>query len=141
MMSQVCRVWVGVGFLPLARRRPVVGPALGLRRAWHPAPEAQLSFAQLKQYENRRYFDVIGGITGQRYRIRHGRLRNVDLVDKDDRPSSTLCFMPKGDLAIGDVMLAQKIALELYESQALMVANRTAVWGSISKVIRRDYRL
>ncbi len=100
-----------------------------------------LSLAQLKQYENRRYFDVIGGVSGQRYRIRHGRLRNVDLVDKDDRPSSTLCFMPEGELAIGDVMLAQKIALELYESQALMVANRTAVWGSISKVIRRDYRL
>ena len=100
-----------------------------------------LSLAQLKQYENRRYFDVIGGITGQRYRIRHRCLRNVDLVDKDGRPSSTLCFMPEGHLAIGDVMLAQKIALELFESEALMVANRTPVWGSISKVVRRDYRL
>jgi hypothetical protein len=49
--------------------------------------------------------------------------------------------MPEGHLAIGDVMLAQKIALELFESEALMVANRTPVWGSISKVVRRDYRL
>ena len=100
-----------------------------------------LSPAQLKQYESRRYFDVIGGTTGQPYRIRHGCLRNVDLVDKDGRPSCTLCFMPEGHLAIGDVMLAQKLALELFESEALMVANGTPVWDFISKAVRRDYRL
>ena len=100
-----------------------------------------LSPAQLKQYESRRYFDVIGGVTGQCYRIRHGWLRNVDLVDRDGRPSRTLCFMPEGHLAIGDVMLAQKLALELFESEALMVANGTPVWDSISKAVRRDYRL
>jgi hypothetical protein len=100
-----------------------------------------LSPAQLKQYNSRRYFDVIGGTTGQRYRIRHGSLRNVDLVDKDGRPSRTLCFIPEGHLAVGDVMLAQKFALELFEAEALMVANRTPVWDSISKAVRRDYRL
>jgi hypothetical protein len=27
-----------------------------------------------------------------------------------------LCFMPEGELAVGDIMLAQKLALELFES-------------------------
>jgi hypothetical protein len=65
----------------------------------------------------------------------------VDLVDKDGRPSRTLCFIPEGHLAVGDVMLAQKFALELFEAEALMVANRTPVWDSISKAVRRDNRL
>jgi MOSC domain-containing protein YiiM len=65
----------------------------------------------------------------------------VDLVDKHGGPSRTLCFMPEGHLAVGDVMLAQKFALELFESEALLVANRTPVWESISKTVRRDYRL
>jgi len=34
-----------------------------------------------------------------------------------------LCFMPEGDLVVGDMMLAQKLALELFESEALKVAN------------------
>jgi uncharacterized protein YjhX (UPF0386 family) len=100
-----------------------------------------LSPTQLKQYESHKYFDVIGGTTGQPYRIRHGCLRNVDLVDKDGRPSRTLCFTPEGHLTTGDVMLAQKLALELFESEALMVANGTPVRDSISKAVRRDYRL
>jgi hypothetical protein len=33
-----------------------------------------------------------------------------------------LCFLPIGDLPIGDVMLAQKTALETSESSALAVA-------------------
>ena len=35
-----------------------------------------------------------------------------------------LCFMPKGRLPIGDIMLAQKIALELFESEAVAKANK-----------------
>jgi hypothetical protein len=99
-----------------------------------------LSPTQLRQYERSSYFDVVGGTTGQRYRIRHGRLRNVDLVDEDGRPKRTLCFMPEGHLAIGDVMLAQKLALELFESETLLVANQTPVWDSGSKAVRRNLR-
>ena len=35
-----------------------------------------------------------------------------------------LCFMPEGGLVVGDMMLAQKLALELFESDALEVANK-----------------
>ena len=34
-----------------------------------------------------------------------------------------LCFMPKSDLVVGDILLAQKLALELFESDTLKVAN------------------
>jgi hypothetical protein len=34
------------------------------------------------------------------------------------------CFVPRGQLVPGDVMLAQKIALETNETAALAVANR-----------------
>ena len=35
-----------------------------------------------------------------------------------------LCFMPEGHLAVGDVLLTQKLALELFESETLKVAHR-----------------
>jgi hypothetical protein len=87
-----------------------------------------LSPAQRKQYETCRYFDVIGGESGKRYRIQHGRQLNVEQLDQNGRRSQLLCFMPKGGLPVGDVMLAQKIALELFETEAIAVANRRPDW-------------
>jgi hypothetical protein len=34
-----------------------------------------------------------------------------------------LCFVPEGHLPVGDVMLAQKLALESFEVEAIKVAN------------------
>jgi hypothetical protein len=85
-----------------------------------------LSPAQRDQYERRGYFDVIGGETGRRYRIRSGSQANVVQLDKNGRSVRVLCFMPEGELVVGDVMLAQKLALELFEADALRVANRLA---------------
>ena len=33
------------------------------------------------------------------------------------------CFMPQGGLVVGDVLLAQKLSLELFEPEARAVAN------------------
>jgi len=63
-----------------------------------------------------RYFEVIGSDTGKRYRIRHGRMMNVDKLDSVGNRVCEWCFLPEGKLAAGDVMLAQKIALETFES-------------------------
>jgi len=68
-------------------------------------------------------FDVIGGATGRRYRIRHGFIFNVDLLNEQGRRVVSFCFRPHGDLPLGDVMLAQKNALELFELEALKIAN------------------
>ena len=83
-----------------------------------------LSPVQRDQYERRGYFDVIGGKTGRRYRIKYGRQTNVEQLDKQGRPVRLLYFMPEGELVVGDVMLAQKLALELFEPDTLKAANQ-----------------
>ena len=50
---------------------------------------------------------------------------NVEQLDRTGKRIGVLCFMPEGGLAVGDVMLAQKIALELFETEALQIANKT----------------
>ena len=103
-----------------------------------------LSLAQRKQYAMHGYFDVTGSDTGKRYRIRHGCLMNVEQLDPKGRCIQLLCFTPIGRLPVGDIMLAQKIALELFESDALRVANRTPVWDVIlaeeMRIARRSRR-
>ncbi len=49
---------------------------------------------------------------------------NVHQLDEKDRLVCVLCFAPAGGLVVGDVMLAQKLALELFESDTLKAANR-----------------
>ena len=82
-----------------------------------------LSDAQRHQFDQHNYFDVIGGRSGARYRIRHGHIMNVERIDNNGRRLLKLCFAPRGLLPIGDVMLAQKIAIELFEADAIKVAN------------------
>jgi hypothetical protein len=86
--------------------------------------EENLSSAQRQQYTKYRYFDVIGGKTGKRYRIHHGTSMNIDQLDKNGRRVCGWCFFPRGGLVAGDVMLAQKFAIELFEAEALQIANR-----------------
>jgi hypothetical protein len=45
-------------------------------------------------------------------------------IDERGRLKEGLCFMPIGALPIGDVMLAQKIALETCEGEVRAVARR-----------------
>jgi hypothetical protein len=85
-----------------------------------------LSERQLAQFDARNFFDVIGCHTARRYRIYYANVANVEELDKVGRPIVRYCFIPKGNLVPGDVMLAQKIALETDELAALAVANRFA---------------
>jgi hypothetical protein len=81
-----------------------------------------LSASQRKQFDAHEYFDVIGCDTGRTYRIYYGRAMNVHELDEAGRLKMGWCFLPKGYLVAGDVMLAQKIALETFERDALAVA-------------------
>jgi hypothetical protein len=85
--------------------------------------KANLTPAQRQQFDTYRYFEVIGGKTGRRYRIRHGCSMNIEQIDRKGRRVCGWCFFPKGRLVPGDVMLAQKLALELFEPEALKLAN------------------
>lgn len=86
-----------------------------------------LSPDQRAQFDANRYFDVIGCDSGKRYRILYGSATNVHEIDGNGRSTIVLCFVPRGHLVAGDVMLAQKIALETNEFRALAVANRFPV--------------
>jgi hypothetical protein len=100
-----------------ALRRPNVSEARGVKllREW-------LSPEQLAQYDANGYFDVTGCHSGKRYRICHGTAMNVYEIDLAGYPRNGLCFVPNAPLVAGDVMLAQKIALETDECGALVVA-------------------
>src|SRR2546429_6671673 len=78
-----------------------------------------LSPSQCEQYRTHGYFEVVGRDTGTRYRIHHGYQMNVEELDPRGRHIRWLCFLPEGRIPVGDVMLAQKIALELFEADAI----------------------
>nr|WP_027574411.1 hypothetical protein [Bradyrhizobium sp. WSM1743] len=109
-------------FIRHGAERTPEGRSLQLLREW-------LSPVQRLQFAGRGYFEVIGGDTGSKYRIYAGASTNVCEVDEKGRPTRGLCFMPRGDLPVGDVMLSQKIALECCESRTLEVARRFAPTG------------
>lgn len=82
-----------------------------------------LSSEQCAQFNAKRYFDVIGCDSGRRYRICYGVMSNVLEIDAAGSPKVGWCFVPAGRLVAGDIMLAQKIALETNEFGALAVAH------------------
>lgn len=97
-------------------RRPAEQRGIALLRSW-------LTPEQAKRWDTCGEFDVIGGETGTRYRITRGTAMNVHQLDTAGRAVTSWCFAPEGKLATGDVLLAQKIALETMEHQALALAN------------------
>jgi hypothetical protein len=83
-----------------------------------------LTADQHKQWEGERKFEVIGCDTGRRYRITDSMSMNVLQLDTSGHTIAKFCFLPAGSLALGDVLLAQKVALETMELEALAVANK-----------------
>jgi hypothetical protein len=100
---------------------------IALLREW-------LSQDQRVQFDASRCFDVVGRQTGRRYCIHYGTATNIHEIDEANSTVAGWCFVPSGDLPAGDVMLAQKVALETNESAALEVAKRFAVHPSASQV-------
>ena len=90
---------------------------LRLMRHW-------LSPHQRAEFDHSGSFEVVGCHSGKRYRIYRGTAQNVFEIDDAGWLIVGLCFMPSSELVAGDVMLAQKIALETNENGALGVAHR-----------------
>ncbi len=86
-----------------------------------------LSTQQRRQLDSYDYFEVVGCDSGKSYRIQHGVCQNLLELDADGRPRMGWCFIPEGNLVPGDVMLAQKIALETDEWGALTIAKQFLV--------------
>lgn len=108
------------------RRDSSESRGLRLLRDW-------LSPEQRVQFNQKNYFDVVGCYTGKRYRIHFGINSNVVELDHTGRQVAGFCFLPMGDLVAGDVMLAQKIALETNEKEALSVAKRFSLSPDFSQ--------
>lgn len=83
----------------------------------HLAPE------QRAELQSGGYFSVRGADSGKLYRIRADRTLNVDEHGSDGHYVRSWCFAPAGQLPIGDVLLAQKFAIEVFENEALAIAN------------------
>ena len=94
-----------------------------LLRSW-------LSPEQAELWDSHRHFYVVGSDTGKKYRIKYGRSMNVEELDSGGNVVNQWCFGPRGNLAVGDVMLTQKIALETMEIEALAKANRNRTFGA-----------
>jgi hypothetical protein len=85
-----------------------------------------LSPEQRAQYDSKGFFDVTGGQTGTRYRIRTGSQMNVEELDPSGSRKRGLCFIPAGRVPMGDILLAQKLALELMEEETLKLPGPAA---------------
>jgi hypothetical protein len=97
-------------------RKPAERRGIALLRSW-------LTPEQTEQWDRSGEFDVTGCDTGTRYRITRGTMMNINQLDAAGRTVSQWCFRPEGKLAVGDVLLAQKIALEKMERRVLALAN------------------
>ena len=86
-----------------------------------------LSPDQRAQLDVKDFFEVVGCDSRRRYRIynrmTHRDVTNVYELDDAGRPKVAWCFLPNARLVAADIMLAQKIALETNEHNALAVAN------------------
>jgi hypothetical protein len=108
----------------IVRAERTRAPSLEAEQKAHALLCAWLSSEQAQQYSSQKHFEVIGSDTGTRYRIRHGRMVNIDQLDSAGDRVCVLCVVPEGNLAASDCMLAQKIALEMFETKALAIANQ-----------------
>ena len=72
----------------VSQRRTAEEKGFTLLKQW-------LSPAQLAQYEKYGYFEVMGGDSGKRYRIRPTRQMNVDELDRTRRADRRMVLRPR----------------------------------------------
>ena len=87
---------------------------------------ANLTPLQLQQFQASGYFDVIGSQTGRLYRIHRAEARNIEEQNDKGLWLHKWCFVPIGRLPEGDILLAQKVALECFEAEARAIGVRTS---------------
>lgn len=80
---------------------------------------------QKKDLEKRKHFYVRGGKSGHLYKIKQGRVGNVELVDARKRVKQKLCAHPQIGCPDEDTMLVQKVMIEHMEDHFRDIANIT----------------
>ena len=84
-----------------------------------------LTRKQKKDFDKRKYFYVRGNVSGNLYKIKHGRTHNVEMLDKFKNMKQRLCAHPGIYCPDEDTMLSQKIMLENMEDNFREIANIT----------------
>jgi hypothetical protein len=82
-----------------------------------------LTEEQNKQLDEKGYFELVSVGSGQRYRIRRGRTRNVEKIDAEGKVVGRLCFHPVDEVHVYDTMVIQKVMLDCDEEAVKRVAN------------------
>lgn len=93
-----------------------------------------LSLRQREEFRKHKHF-VVHGQSGRRYRIRHGRTANIDVIDLDGRITHRLCAHPAEQVPHPDTMLAQKFMLECDEDHFVRLANRHEHYGQPTPIL------
>jgi len=109
--------WVKTEFLTRQRHSELLAPerirndrrakrrALGLLMGL-------LNDEQRQEFCTYRHFHVVGGLSGNRYRIRVAAFANIDVLGFNESVMYRLCAHPAGDIPVYDVMAAQMLHLQ-----------------------------
>jgi hypothetical protein len=123
LLTEIARKVSGLGERFKTAENIRAARGITLLREW-------LSAQQQAQFDATKSFEVTGSDSGKRYRILYGTETNIQELDEAGRPVAGWCFIPSGQLVAGDVMLAQKIALETDEEASLKIAKGFSVRNS-----------
>jgi hypothetical protein len=89
-----------------------------------------LTPAQRTEYEKTLAFCVVGSDTATRYRLVSEPSYNILELDAEGAlTGQKFCVVPRGHVAMGDQLLAQKIWLETDETRTLKIANKVLRTG------------
>lgn len=80
---------------------------------------------QRRDFRLHGHFDVIGGSTGERYRVRTAMFANIDVMDPNGVVTHRICAQPSGELPVYDFMAGQLLYLQGAETERrfLLLAN------------------
>lgn len=111
-----------------ARRELARAEQLARRRAQRRALATLLQFITQQQRDELRrlgHFHVQGGATGRTYRIKRGRVANIDVLNELGVVVQRLCAHPATNVPDSDTMLAQALHLQsaANEEQFVRTAN------------------
>jgi len=95
---------------------------------------------QRETFAQERWFLVIGK-SGKIYRLRRGRVGNIDLVSPEGKLLKTFCVHPSPMLPNGDDLVAQKLHLEHDDEALIRNSNIRQTYGKDAPVIDISTRL
>lgn len=110
--------------MTLADRDEIVRRAENLLLSWLTEEQAT-QYRESAHHHGGPFFYVTGCDTGLQYRITSLNVYNVQQMSRDGKDIvKQICFIPEKFLPKPDVMLAQKLGLELAENVVLTIAKQ-----------------